>query len=213
MVDYENPASLTYTLKGVDLVVSTICGDAQLSLVKAAAATHVRHFIPSAFSGPAEQCAPRSIGQEAWQELMSLLQHHEAVSSMRYTLFTCGVFYERFGPGGLNASQISTLTSRHPAVGEEGNLLLDIRLGKATIPVISGTEELSICMTSARDVARYVVAAIQAYEDLSAWPQEFRFCTARLSMSELVAIGSRVRGTCPPTNLFRMYPSAHISSL
>lgn len=191
------PESLAYILKGVDVVISTIGSAAQLALIEAAAAAQVRHFMPSAFSGP-EQCAAQSIGQEAWQNLMSLLQHHEVKSSMRYTLFTCGAFYERFGPGGLNALQISTFNNRHAAIGEEGNLLIDIRLGKATIPVISDIEELAICMTSARDVARYVVATIQAYEEMSTWPREFKFHTERLTMSELVAIGSRVRGTYPP---------------
>lgn len=197
MVDYEDSDSLAYALKGIDVVISTICSDAQLALVEAAATAQIRHFIPSAFSGP-EQCAAQNIGQEEWSNLISLLQHHEIVSSMRYTLFTCGVFYERFGPGGLNALQISTLNNRHSIVGEEGNLLVDMRFGKATIPVVPGIEELAICMTSARDVARYVIATMQAYEDMSAWPKEFHFCTQRLTMSELVTIGTRVRGMSQP---------------
>ncbi|KAK5941566.1 hypothetical protein PMZ80_005514 [Knufia obscura] len=192
VVDYEDPASLAYTLKGIDVVISTICDSAQYALVEAAAAAQVHHFIPSGFSGP-EQSAPRSIGQGYWQGLIALLQHHAATSSMRYTLFTCGVLYERFGPGGTNTLQISTLNNRHSAVGEEGNLLIDMRLGKATIPVTPSHEQLAVCMTSARDVARYVVAALQTYEDMTVWPEEFRFCTQRLTMSELVTICTRVR--------------------
>jgi len=197
VVDYQNPASLAYTLKGVDLVISTVSGEAQLALIEASAAAQVRHFIPSAFSGP-EQSAAQNLGQQEWQNLGLVLQHHEARSSMRYTLFTCGVFYERFGPGGLNALQISTLNNRHPAVGEEGNMLVDLRLGKATIPVVAGMEELAICLTGAQDVARYVVATIEAYEDMRAWPHEFKFCTERQTMSGLVAVCARVRGTCSP---------------
>jgi len=208
VVDYDQPESLAYILKGVDVVISTIGSDAQLALVEAAADAHVRHFIPSAFSGP-EQCTAQRSEREAWQNLMSLLQHHEVKSCMRYTLFTCGAFYERFGPGGLSSLQISTFNNRHSAIGEEGSLLIDIRLGKATIPVKSGIEELSICMTSARDVARYVVATIQAYEDMSTWPREFKFHTERLTMSELVAIGSRVRGTLPLAQLFFLRTIQH----
>jgi len=200
VVDYENPASLVYILKGVDVVISTICNTAQLALVEAAAGARVHHFIPSAFSGP-EQSAAQSIGQEQWQGLISLLQHHEAESSMRYTLFTCGVFYERFGPGGTNALQISTVNNRHPAIGEEGSLLVNVRLGEATIPLAPNGEELAICMTSARDVARYVVATMQAYKDINAWPEEFKFCTERLTMSDLTTTCARARG---------MYPSAHL---
>lgn len=208
MVDYEDPASLAYTLKGIDVVISTICDSAQYALVEAAAAAQVHHFILSGFSGP-EQSAPRSIGQGYWQGLIALLQHHAATSSMRYTLFTCGVLYERFGPGGTNTLQISTLNNRHSAVGEEGNLLIDMRLGKATIPVIPSHEELAVCMTSARDVARYVVAALQTYEDMTVWPEEFRFCTQRLTMSELVTICTRVRGMYQPVQLVVLHSIQH----
>ena len=62
MVDYETPESLAYTLKGIDLVISTISGDTQLALVEASAAAQVRHFIPSAFSGP-QQSGAENIGQ------------------------------------------------------------------------------------------------------------------------------------------------------
>ena len=208
VVDYQNPASLAYTLKGVDLVISTVSGKAQLALVEASAAAKVRHFIPSAFSGP-EQSSPQNLGQQEWQNLSLVLQHHEARSSMRYTLFTCGVFYERFGPGGLNALQISTLNSRHSAVGEEGNMLVDLRLGKAIIPVVAGMEELAICLTSAQDAARYVVATIEAYEDMHAWPHEFKFCTERQTMSELVAICARVRGMYSPFQCACSHPVHH----
>ena len=193
VVSYENQASLVYTLKGVDVVISTISSVSQLALVEAAAAAQVRHFIPSAFSGP-EQCVPQVAGRDEWQTLIALLAHHWAKSSMRYTIFTCGIFYERYAPGGLNALQISTINNRHAAIGEEGNLLVDIRADKATLSVVPGNQELAICLTSARDVARYVVAALQAYEDLTAWPREFKFCTQRLTMLELINTCSRVRG-------------------
>lgn len=164
-----------------------------MALLEAAAAAQVRHFIPSGFSGP-EQCAPQNTIRTDWQDLIDRLRFHEAQSSMRFTIFTCGVLYEHFGPGGLNALQISTFNNKHASIGEEGDLLIDFRAGRATIPVIPGCEEASICMTSARDVARYIVATLQAYEDLSLWPQEFKFCTEQLTMSELLALCSRVRG-------------------
>lgn len=126
--------------------------------------------------------------------MLALLEHHEVASSLRYTVFTCGIFYERFGPGGLNTLQISIFNNRHGAVGEEGNFLIDVKSGRTIIPVVPDAE-LAICMTSARDVARYVVATLQGYEDLTLWPKEFKFCTERLTMSHLLAICSRVRGT------------------
>lgn len=197
-------------LKGVDLVISTVSGESQTALVEAAAQAQVRHFIPSAFSGP-EQCQSQLGNPEEWNDLISLLDHHLATSAMHYTLFTCGVFYERFAPGGLNALQISTFNNRHGAVGEEGNFLVDVRAGKTTIPVISGTEELSICMTSARDVARYLVATLQRYEDMSIWPKEFKFCTERLKMSELLEICSRVRGKHYILQFFKRFTRSRVS--
>lgn len=195
VVRYDDLDALAYTLKGLDLVISTIGEEAQLSLIQAAAMARVRHFIPSGFSGP-DQCQSEATGCEDWTTLLELLQHHQTNSSMGYTIFTPGIFYERFGPGGLNeAMQISTVTNRHRAVGEEGNFLIDMRAGRATIPVASKTEELSICLTSVPDVARYVVAVIQTFEDTRTWPTEFRFCTERLTMSELQSACQRVRGT------------------
>lgn len=194
VVNYENLTSLIYTLKGIDVVISTITGEPQIALVEAAAAAQVRHFIPSAFSGP-EQCRPQNLGRPDWSDLIAVLDRHQDEFSMNYTVFTCGVFYERFAPGGLNALQISTLNNRHAAIGAEGNFLVDIRAAKATIPIISATEEVSVCMTSARDVARYIVAALNAYENMAAWPKEFKFCTERLAMSQLLEVCSRVRGT------------------
>lgn len=199
VVDYDDPPALTYTLRGVDLVISTINGNPQLALLNAAAAAQVRHIIPSGFSGP-EQCAAQSTIRTDWQDLMDRLRFHEAKSMLRYTIFTCGVFYEQFGPGGLNALQISTFNNHHASIGEEGDLLIDFRAGKATTPVIPNGEEAIICMTSARDVARYVVAALQAYEGLSIWPQEFKFCTERFTMTELVALCSRVKGEFSPSS-------------
>lgn len=178
---------------GVDLVISTISGEPETALVEAAAKAQVRHFIPSAFSGP-QQCQSQVGNEDEWDNLITLLEHHLVASSMHYTIFTCGVFYERFGPGGLNALQISTFNNRHGSIGDEGNFLVDIRAGKTTIPISGTEEELSICMTSARDVARYIVAALQAYEDMEVWPKEFKFCTERLTMSELLDVCSRVRG-------------------
>jgi nucleoside-diphosphate-sugar epimerase len=201
VVSYDDPSALAYTLKGVDLVISTINGKPQLALLNAAAAAQVRHFIPSGFSGP-EQCSPQSTIKSDWQDLTTLLQFHEAQSSMRYTIFTCGVFYEQFGPGGLNALQISTFNNDHASIGQEGDLLVDFRAGRATTPVIPGGEEAAICMTSARDVARYVVAALQAYEDLTMWPQEFKFCTERFTMTELVILCGRVRGEFLPNSQY-----------
>lgn len=191
-ITYDNPSALIYTLKGVDVVISTINGAPQLALIEAAAAAQVRHFIPSGFSGP-EQCSPRNTIKTDWQDTIDRLQYHQANSSMCHTVFTCGVFYEHFGQNGLSGLQISRIGDNHASIGEEGDLLVDIRSGKAEIPIVPNGDEVYICMTSARDTARYVVASLQAYEDLECWPQELKFCTERYTMTELVNLCGRVR--------------------
>lgn len=175
------------------MVISTIKGPEQLALIKCAALANVQLFIPSAFSGPT-QSTPSSLDTSEWQTVLDTLKFCRSKTGMNFTIFTCGIFYERFAPGGLNAVQISTSNNRHAAVGEECNFLVDMRAAKATLPV-PGSHEASICMTSARDVAKYIVASLRAFENLAAWPAEFKFCIEKLKMSELLAICSRVRRT------------------
>ena len=115
------------------------------------------------------------------------LHQHEA-SGMRFTVFTCGVLYERFGPGGMAASQIGLRSD----IGQEGDYLMDFRQRRAQIPYLNTSgQPAMICMTSARDVARLVVAVL----DLPSWPREFRLRGERMSVRDVVAIADQVQGT------------------
>lgn len=119
---------------------------------------------------------------------------------MRFTTFTCGILYERFAPGGLAASQIG-LNSH---IGREGDYLMDFRQQRAQITCLNNAgHPAMVCMTSARDVARFVVAAL----DLPSWPREFRIRGERMNVREVVAVGEEVQGTRPPllsTDRFRV---------
>jgi hypothetical protein len=106
---------------------------------------------------------------------------------MRFTVFTCGVFYERFGPGGMAASQIGLQNN----AGREGDYLFDYRRRRAQIPMSSTTgQPATICMTSARDVARLIVEALA----LPSWPREFRLRGERMTAREVVRIAEHVQG-------------------
>ena len=62
---------------------------------------------------------------------------------------------------------------------------MDIRKRKAQVPYYSNTGQVvRLCMTSAEDVARFVVAALE----LPQWPTEFRMQGDRMSVSELVQV-------------------------
>ena len=107
---------------------------------------------------------------------------------MKFTVFSCGVFYERFAPGGMAGSQIGVQSQ----LGREGDYLLDFRRERAQVPFNSTSgQPASICMTSARDVARFIVAAL----DLPSWPRELRLRGERMNVREVIAIAEQVRGT------------------
>lgn len=186
-VDYDNQEELRYSLTGVDTVISTISGLPQISLIDAAAHVHVRRFVPSEFEGePAsrpQQLDPLDRGKAA---TLARLQHYREYG-MDYTVFVCGIFYERFAPGGLASLQLG----RGSNSSGEGDYIMDIRRRKAHIPSYSNTGQLvRICMTSAEDVAKFVVAALA----LPQWPTEFRMQGERMRVSEIVEAAEAMRG-------------------
>lgn len=188
-VDYSNSNDLRFKLAGVDTVISTISGSPQLALIDAAAAARVRRFVPSEFGGPPSLRDRRDPTDNRRSDAIVRLAQHEP-SGMRFAVFTCGVFYERFGPGGLAAFQIAV----HQELGREGVYLLDMRRRRAQLPYSpTGNQSAYICMTSVRDVARFVVAAL----DLASWPREFRLRGDRLNVRQIVSTGEQVLGPLP----------------
>ncbi|KAL1964159.1 hypothetical protein VTN77DRAFT_7247 [Rasamsonia byssochlamydoides] len=177
-VDYSNLNDVRYKLVGVDTVISTVSGQAQLSLIEAAAQVHVRRFVPSEFEGkPAARPQAGILDRGKSSALSRLYQLRN--SGMEYTVFACGIFYERFGPGGMAALQLGHGTS----IAGEGDYLMDIRHRSAQIPCRDASgQEVYICMTSAEDVARFVVAAL----DLPEWPSEFRMFGERMTAGDVV---------------------------
>ncbi|OCT48174.1 NmrA-like family protein [Cladophialophora carrionii] len=187
--DYSNPADLRFKLAGVDTVISTISGNAQLALIDAAAAAHVRRFVPSEFGGPPSLRPQNDLLDHHRRAAILRLHQHES-SGMRFTVFTCGVLYERFAPGGMAASQIGLASN----IGQEGDYLMDFRRRRAQVPYLNAAgQPATICMTSAADVARFVVVAL----DLPSWPREFRLRGERLTVREVVAIAEDIQGMLP----------------
>jgi NmrA-like family len=185
-VNYSSSTDLRYTLAGVDTVISTINGNAQLALIDAAVAANVRRFVPAEFEGSPSARPTNDIFDFGRRAALSRLLHYES-RGMGFTIFTCGIFYERFAPGGMRASQIGVRS----AIGGEGEYIMDIRNAKAMIPNFnSAGQPVYVCMMSARDVASFVVAAL----DLSFWPRELRMKGERMTVSDLVSIGEALRG-------------------
>lgn len=125
---------------------------------------------------------------------------------MEHTVFVCGAFYEHFAPGGLASLQLGRETN----ISGEGGYVMDIRNRKAHIPLYSNTGQLvHICMTSAEDVARSVVAAL----DLPQWPTELRIQGDRMSVSEIVGIAETMRGMSCASIPVSLYVSCDIHFL
>jgi nucleoside-diphosphate-sugar epimerase len=105
---------------------------------------------------------------------------------MEYAVFACGIFYERFGPGGMAALQLGQGTN----VAGEGDYLMNVRQRTAQIPYHPSGQEVPICMTSAEDVARFIVAAL----DLPEWPGEFCMCGERMTVGDVVKMAEIMCG-------------------
>lgn len=72
---------------------------------------------------------------------------------------------------------------------------MNIGTQQALIVEKSDQRPIYVCMTSAHDVARFLVATLEL--GLENWPAEFRMCGERLSIQEILWTGESVYGgTC-----------------
>lgn len=216
VVDFANVNELRYALQGVDLVISTIPGQLQLNLIDAAHLARVRTFVPSEFEGALARRPQPSNGDPldrgsamALERLRVLAQpqqdhhhhqHHQqphaqpppAPYPMSFTVFSCGVLYERLAPGGLAAFNIGTGQTA-PTLYGQGDYLADV--GNATAEIVETNAQGSgvlVSMTSVYDVARFVAAAVEIGPER--WPREFRMRGDQLSVRDIVGAAINVRG-------------------
>lgn len=166
-------------------MISTISGNAQLALIDAAVQAHVRRFAPAEFEGlPSLRPVPDALDRGRGAALERL--HQYQARGMQYCVFICGIFYERFAPGGMIASNIG----RGSGISGEGDYIMDIRRMKAQIPHGSNGRPASVCITSVQDVGRFVAAAV----GMPRWPTEIRMCGERMDFSSLVRMAELMRG-------------------
>lgn len=184
--------TLKFILQGVDLVISTICGTPQVNLIDAARRARVRCFVPSEFEGALNHRPgdndPLDRGSST---ALDFLRRWSTSAShpMKFTVFSCGLFYERLAPGGLAAYNMGYSSN----VQGEGDYLVNLRLGTAEIPEVNAQgRSVHIAMTSVYDVARFVAAAIEL--GLDSWPREFKMRGASMTTKHLVEICEEVRG-------------------
>jgi len=202
VVNYDVAEDLRYALQGVDILISTIGGAEQLDLIDAARWARVRLFVPSEFEGPLNH---RSTAESALDRgsdaVMDILRRWSQSKSnpMAYTVFSCGVFYERFAPGGLARFNIGA--GQPGGSLEQGDYLIDVEAGTAEIVETNGQNRpVQVSMISVYDAARFVAAAIELGP--ANWPREFKMRGDQMTVRDIVGVCSNVRGgSCRPVIL------------
>ncbi|KAI9900018.1 hypothetical protein N3K66_004280 [Trichothecium roseum] len=198
-VDYNRHDSLRYALRGIDLCISTVAGPEQINLIMASADSGVRLFVPSEFEGSMRQRPAHDPMDRGSIQAMSLLKHLDSTKRMKYTIFSCGLFMERFSPYGLGHFQIGYGTS----VASPGDYLLDARTGVAEyVELNQRRRNIQVCLTSVFDLVKFIVAAI----DLGPgeWPKEWTLRGDRKSIRELLTAYSAA-SNIPITPMQRSY--------
>ncbi|KAF2654592.1 NAD(P)-binding protein [Lophiostoma macrostomum CBS 122681] len=184
-VDYNDTTNLQHSLMGVDTVISTVTGTAQLRLIEAAVACGVRRFAPAEFEGQPGLRAQNDPLDRGRALALAHLQHYRGY--IESSVFVCGILYERFSVNGMTSQRIGANTG----YGNEGDYIVDIRNMTAEAPVYDSAGNLSyLCLTSAYDVAKYVVEAL----NLTQWPAEMSMCGERMSVNALVEAIRSYRG-------------------
>ncbi|KAA8565077.1 hypothetical protein EYC84_010834 [Monilinia fructicola] len=170
VVNYDNQDDLRFHLRGIDIVISTVSGISQINLIDAAANSRVQCFVPADYQdklGGRPTNDPLDHGRAASIERLRHWAHHPR-HRMRYTIFACGVFYE-------------------------GSYLMNMETNAAEIVEYSTAGyPISVSMTSAHDLARFIVAALDL--DQRIWPIEFRMQGDRKTVTEIVQYAEAVKG-------------------
>jgi hypothetical protein len=176
---------------GVDTVISTVSGIPQLNLLKASAAQRVRRFAPAEFEGrPSKRPEEDQLDRGNYKKtIRQWLDYYRREKNIREsTVISCGVLYERFGPGGLRSHRLGAQTH----LDNEGDYIINLRTMQSSAPIYDKNNQVvTICMTAAEDVARFVVRAL----DFARWPEEMTIVGERMTVWELVNTAIRVRGT------------------
>ncbi|PFH62600.1 hypothetical protein XA68_12852 [Ophiocordyceps unilateralis] len=188
VVDYNDRNRLAFALQGVDLVISTVSGLAQINLIHAAVHGRVGLFVPSEFEGSISRRPAADPLDRGSAQALALLQHLARQSRIRYTVFSCGLFMERFHPSGLAYLNIG----RGSAIAHPGDYVVDINGATAEFADRDARgRSVRVCLSSVYDVVRFLVAAIDLGTDR--WPVEFTMYGSRMTLHELVDTCSRLR--------------------
>ncbi|KAJ8121955.1 hypothetical protein ONZ43_g1725 [Nemania bipapillata] len=178
-VDYHDKEALTEALRGVHTVLSFVqlLSDpdqkAQKNLIDAAISAGVTRFAPS----------DRGLDNMAWwqgkqkvREYLKELNEKETV--IEYTLFQPGLFLDYFA--------FPYKTSKHL---DPLQTVFDFQNRRAL--VVDGREDAVMTLTTVADAAAVIARAVDYG---GKWPTTGGICGNRVSVSQILKIGNRVRG-------------------
>lgn len=197
VIDYHNRQGLQYALRGSDIIISTISGPEQINLIDAARRVRgMRVFVPSEFEGAlANRPDPDPLDRGYVQSALGVVRDFATRTppQIRYTVFSCGLFMERFAPGGLQSYGIGA-GSR---VQTPDDYLVNVGEARAVIlPTTAAGGQARLSLTSVYDVAQFITAAIEL--GTRDWPTEFRMRGETMTVQQLVDTCSEVRGGKAP---------------
>jgi hypothetical protein len=164
---------------GIDTVISTVTGTPQLRLIEAAVQCRVRRFAPAEFEGQPGLRGQNAVLDRGKTAALALLEYYQG--HIQYTVFVCGILYERFSVNGMLSHHMGASTG----YGNEGDYITNPRNMTALAPIYDAAHNLSyICLTSAHDVAQFVTRAL----DMPTWPLEMSMFGERMTVHALVEV-------------------------
>ncbi|KAI0431239.1 hypothetical protein F5Y09DRAFT_305534 [Xylaria sp. FL1042] len=181
-VDYNDKGALVEALRGIHTVLSFVqlLSDpeqkAQKNLIDATISAGVKRFAPSEYGS-------RGVDNMAWWEGKHKVREYlktvnEEQAAIEYTLFQPGLFLDYLAFPHKTSKYVDPLQT-----------VFDFRNGRAL--VVDGHEDAMMTFTTVADTAAVIAQAV-SYGGI--WPTTGGIRGNRVSISQILEIGSRVRG-------------------
>ncbi|CAG9936343.1 unnamed protein product [Clonostachys rosea f. rosea IK726] len=181
-VDYDDKSSLIDAIRGVHTVLSFIqlLSDpgqkSQRNLIDASIAAGVKRFSPSEYGSKG------TVDMSWWEGKEKVREYLEEVNAggqvLEYTLFQPGLF--------LNYLAHPYKTSKHV---DPLQSVFDFKNKRAIL--VKDHEDAIMTLTTVADLAAVIARAVE-YE--GKWPKRGGICGNRMTFSEVVELGGRIRG-------------------
>ncbi|KUJ21528.1 NAD(P)-binding protein [Mollisia scopiformis] len=182
-VDYGDKSSLREALLGIHTVLSFInqqtpgqSGSSQINLVDACIAVGVKRFAPSEYGSDSKEDLPFWAGKTKVQAYLERV--NKDVKVLEYTLFQPGLFLDYLASPHKTAKYVTPLDA-----------FIDFQNRRAI--VVEGHEDAVMTLTTVQDIAGIVARAVDVDGE---WPVKGGIMGNRATVSEIIAIGEKVRG-------------------